>query len=87
MPEEKPTDDVEKFIADQKAFADRKQAIIDDLLRQREAAIGSFDEKLAKVGYRANSSGKPKKSHHRQPAHAAPTVADTPEKPKPKAKA
>ena len=34
---------------------DRKQALIDDLLQQREAAIKAFDEKLKKLGYRANS--------------------------------
>jgi hypothetical protein len=31
---------------------ERKQALIDDLLRERaEAAIAAFDEKLAKLGY------------------------------------
>ena len=38
MPEDKRSDDVEKFLSEQKAFEDRKQALIDDLLRQRAEA-------------------------------------------------
>ena len=74
-------DDVEKLLAEAKAFEDRKQALIADLLKQREAANKAFDEKLAKLGYEANSSGKPRRSHHRKQAAAADTT------PKPKAKA
>jgi hypothetical protein len=51
MPEDKRSDDVEKFLSEQKAFEDRKQALIDDVLRQRAEAINVFDERLAKVGY------------------------------------
>ncbi|MFZ0505886.1 MAG: hypothetical protein WAM44_19340, partial [Chthoniobacterales bacterium] len=69
-PEEKPNDDVEKVLSDLKSVEERKQAVIDDLLRKREAAIKSFDEKLAKLGYRANSA-KPKRTHHKKPATAA----------------
>jgi len=69
MPEEKQSDDVEKYLADQKVFEDRKQGLIDDLLRQREAAMKAFDEKLAKLGWQGpDGTGKKKKSHHRQPA-------------------
>ncbi len=83
MPEENRTDDVEKFLADQQSFEDRKQSLIDDLLRQRDAAIKAFDEKLAKLGWHApDGSGKPKKSHHKSPGHKPP--ADTPAKPKAK---
>ena len=64
MPEEKKTDDVEKFLAEQKSFEDRKQELIDDLLRQKAEAVKTFDEKLAKLGYRPGA--KPKKSHHKQ---------------------
>ena len=78
MPEDKRSDDVEKFLTEQKAFEDRKQALIDDLLRQRAEAINVFDERLAKLGYKAQS-GKSKKSHHKP---AAPETAA-----KPKAKA
>ena len=46
MPEEKRSDAVEKFLADRKAFEDRKQALIDDLLRQKAESMKAFDEKL-----------------------------------------
>lgn len=76
MPEEKQTDDVEKVLSDLKSVEERKQAVIDDLLRQREAAIKVFDEKLAKLGYHANS-GKSKRSHHKKAAPSAPAKAKT----------
>ena len=70
-----PEGDVEKLLADQKAFEDRKRALIDDLLRQKAEAVKVFDDKLAKLGYRAD--GAKRKSHHKKP--------DAPEaKPKPK---
>ncbi len=65
MPDDSRTDDIEKFLSDQKSMEDRKQGLIDELLRQKDAAIKAFDEKLAKLGYQANSSGKPKRSHHK----------------------
>jgi len=65
MADEKRTDDVEKLLSDEKALDDRKQALIADLLKQKEAAIKSFDERLEKLGYQANSS-KPKRSHHKR---------------------
>jgi hypothetical protein len=71
MPEEKRTDDVEKFLSEQKVLEDRKQGLIDDLLKQRDAAMTAFDEKLAKLGYHANSS-KRGRSHHKK----APPAAD-----------
>jgi len=40
--EESRTDEVEKFLADLKSIEDRKQNLIDDLLR-RAAAIKAFD--------------------------------------------
>ena len=70
MPEDKRSDDVEKFLSEQKAFEDRKQALIDDLLRQRAEAINVFDERLAKLGYKAQS-GKSKKTHHKTAAPEA----------------
>ena len=57
--------------------------LIDDLLQQREAAIKAFDDKLEKLGYRANS-GKGRRSHHRKATPAAP-AADAGAKPKAKA--
>jgi len=71
MPDEsRKADDVEKFLSEQKVLEDRKQALIDDLLKQREAAVAAFDEKLAKLGYHANS-GKGRRSHHRKGAPPA----------------
>lgn len=65
MPEESRSDAVEKFLTEQKSMEERKQALIDELLKQREAAIKVFDEKLEKLGYHANS-GKGRRSHHKK---------------------
>ena len=73
--EEKPSDDVEKVLSDLKSIEDRKQALIDDLLRQKADAMKAFDEKLLKLGWKPDGPGK-KKSHHKTPA------AGTPAKPK-----
>jgi hypothetical protein len=81
MPEEARSDDVEKFLLDQKSFEDRKQGLIDDLLRQKAAAMKAFDEKLAKLGYAPDGTGKPKKNHHK----AAQPSANVQPKPKTKA--
>ncbi len=51
-------DNVEELLSDQKTLEDRKQSLIQELLKQREAAIKDFDEKLAKLGYQAKD-GKP----------------------------
>jgi hypothetical protein len=67
MPEQKRSDDVEKFLSDLKSIEDRKQALIEDLLRQKAEAVKAFDDKLAKLGHQAqNGAGKSKKSHHKQ---------------------
>ncbi len=77
MPDEARSADVEKLLADEKAIEDRKQSLIADLLKQKEAtakdfdqkkqaAMKDFDDKLAKLGHRANSSGRPKRSHHKK---------------------
>ena len=74
MPEQNRGDDVEKLLHDEKSLEDRKQALIADLLKQREEAIAAFDEKLAKLGYHGNS-GKPRRSHHkRSGTPAAPAI-------------
>jgi len=39
MPEEKPSDNVEKVLSDLKSIEDRKQVLIDDLLRQKADAV------------------------------------------------
>ncbi|PYT12797.1 MAG: hypothetical protein DMG59_22405 [Acidobacteria bacterium] len=80
MPDNPRTDDVEKLLADEKAVEDRKQALIADILKQKEAPIAAFDDKLAELGYHANF-GKTRRSHHRKPA--APDAAAKAVKPKP----
>lgn len=80
MPDEsRKTDDVEKILHEEKSLEDRKQVVIADLLKQREAAIEDFDAKLAKLGYHANA-GKTKRNHHKKvaAAPAAPTKTDKP---------
>jgi hypothetical protein len=66
MADEKRTDDVEKFLAEEKAFEDRKQGLVDELLRQKAEAMKAFDDKLAKLGYHAGA--RPRRSHHKQAA-------------------
>jgi hemerythrin len=68
MPEESRTDDVEKLLAEEQAVEDRKKALISALLKQREAAIKDFDEKLAKLGYQPDN--KHKRNHHKKTAAA-----------------
>ena len=57
-----PDDEVEKFLTEQKAFESKRHELIKELLRQKEAAIKAFDDKLAKLGYEGNHA--PKRSHH-----------------------
>jgi hypothetical protein len=71
MPDEKTTEDVEKVLSDIKSVEDRKQALIADLLRQREAAMQEFDAKLAKLGYKGKTAeGATKRTHHKKVAAA-----------------
>ena len=70
MPDEKRTDEVEKVLADQKLIDDRKQALIEELLRQKADAVKAFDEKLLKLGHKADGA-KSRKSHHKLGAEAA----------------
>ena len=93
MPEEKQSDDVEKVLADLKGIEGRKQALIDDLLRQKAEAVKAFDERLAKLGYQVKDrAGKPKKSHHKKApekpkAPAGPSAGPSPAQTKTKRKA
>jgi hypothetical protein len=57
-------DEVEKFLNEQKALEAHRQELIKELLREKEAAIKSFDEKLAKLGYEENH--RPRRSHHKK---------------------
>ena len=78
--EEKPSDDVEKVLSDLKSIEDRKQALIDDLLRQKADAMKAFDEKLLKLGWKPDSTGK-KKSHHKAPSSGTPAKSKAPAAP------
>lgn len=57
-----PDDDVEKFLTEQKAFESKRHELIKEVLRQKEAAIKVFDDKLAKLGYDGDHA--PRRSHH-----------------------
>ena len=66
-----PSDPVDTFVNEQKSLDAKRQDLIKDLLRQKEAAIKAFDDRLAKLGYEpARPAGK--RSHH---------TADAPKKP------
>jgi valyl-tRNA synthetase len=65
-----PDDDVEKFLAEKKTFESKRQELIKEVLRQKEAAIKAFDEKLAKLGYDGDHA--PKRSHHSRRDDAKP---------------
>jgi len=58
-----PDDPVDKFLAEQKQLETHRHDLIKEVLRQKEAAIKAFDEKLAKLGY--NGEYDAKRSHHK----------------------
>ncbi len=69
MAEESKSDPVEKFLSEQKNLEDRKQALIQELLNQKEAALQAFDDKLAKLGYvPKDGAGGRRRSHHKKTA-------------------
>ena len=63
-PVEPALDDVEKFLAEQKQLEAHRHDLIKEVLRQKEAAIKAFDEKLAKLGYK-NADHPSRRSHHK----------------------
>ena len=65
-----PENTVDKLLAEQKAFEDRKKELIAELLRQKEACIRDFDEKLAKLGF--DGVAKAKRAATKKPS--APTT-------------
>jgi hypothetical protein len=76
MPEEKNA--VELFLAEANALEERRQALIRDLLKQKEAAIQRFDAELAKLDHKPETR---KRNHHRKPVDAAgPKLAPKPQK-------
>ena len=58
-----PEDDIDKFLAEQKTLEAHRHDLIKELLRQKEAAIKAFDDKLAKLGY--DGAHTRKRSHHK----------------------
>jgi hypothetical protein len=50
MPDDTRTDNIEKLLSDEKAIEERRRTLIADLLKQKEAAVKEFDDKLPKVG-------------------------------------
>ncbi len=56
-------DPVDKFLAEQKTLEAHRHELIKEVLRQKEAAIKAFDEKLAKLGYDGERASK--RSHHK----------------------
>jgi hypothetical protein len=59
-------DDIQKIKADEQALEQRKRAMIDELLKKREAFNRDIDAQLAELDYHANGAGKPRRSHHRK---------------------
>jgi hypothetical protein len=62
--------DVEKFLADQKDMEGRRKALIDEILKEKAAAIKDFDDQLAKLGHQPDGT-KTRRSHHSKSAAAA----------------
>jgi len=65
-----PADDIEKFLTEQKQLEGKRHELIKELLRQKEAAIKAFDDKLAKLGYDGEHATK--RSHHKDDAGKKP---------------
>jgi hypothetical protein len=59
-----PDDVVDKFLADKQQLESRRQELIKDLLRQKDAALKAFDDKLARLGHHDGASHK--RSHHKK---------------------
>src|ERR1017187_6735836 len=58
-----PEDDVDKFLTEQKAVESKRHELIKEVLRQKEAAIKGYDEKLAKLGYDGQNAAR--RTHHK----------------------
>ena len=65
-----PEDDVEKFLTEQKTLEAHRHDLIKEVLRQKEAAIKAFDDKLEKLGYDGEHASK--RSHHKDDAEKKP---------------
>jgi DNA-binding transcriptional MocR family regulator len=62
-PAEPAEDAVEKFLSEQKTLEAHRHDLIKEVLRQKEAAIKAFDEKLARLGYDDEHAAK--RTHHK----------------------
>ena len=56
-------DPVDKFLTEQKTLEAHRHELIKEVLRQKDAAIKVFDDKLAKLGYDGDHASK--RSHHK----------------------
>ena len=65
-----PDDPVDKFLTEQKNLEAQRHELIKEVLRQKEAAIKAFDDKLEKLGYDGEHA--PKRSHHSMAGDAKP---------------
>jgi len=63
-------DPVDKFLAEQKTLEAHRHELIKEVLRQKEAAIKAFDDKLEKLGYDGEHASK--RSHHKDAADKKP---------------
>jgi hypothetical protein len=59
-------DPVDKFLTEQKTLEAHRHELIKEVLRQKEAAIKVFDDKLEKLGYDGEHASK--RSHHKDAA-------------------
>ena len=59
-------DPVDKFLTEQKTLEAHRHELIKEVLRQKEAAIKAFDDKLEKLGYDGEHASK--RSHHKDAA-------------------
>ena len=74
-----PDNDVEKFLAEEKAVEEHRKQLIEALLKKREVQNKEIDDQLAKLGYHGNDA-KSKRSHHRKAAADAAAPAKPNEK-------
>ena len=51
-------DEFDNFLSEQQQLDFKRQQLIEELKKQKEAAIKAFDEKLARLGYRDGTAPK-----------------------------
>lgn len=55
-----PKTDLDKFLEEEDQRAAKKQELIDQLLADRAEAVKTFDDQLAKLGYRSSTTKEPR---------------------------